>query len=183
MRKNRLAPVLTVLSLVASAATAEPPDATATERAFGWFGTLAGSCWRGEYVTGGGDTQCYAMQYDRYLRGTIAIETAGKDGQPFRLAGDSVFEWDAAKARIRYSNWADLGNLQHGEAFYEGELLRFPDVKSKDEEPRTRSTWRRTDADTFEVTRERREGDAWQALFSVTYRRAAPVAPAGDPPR
>jgi len=138
MRKNALAGLLTVLSLNASAAAAEPPGAAATEQAFGWFGTLA---------------------------------------------GDSVFEWDAANARIRYSNWADMGTLQHGEAAYDGDLLRFPDVKSQDEEPRTRSTWRRIDADSFEVTRERREGDAWQALFSVTYRRAAPVAPPGDPPR
>lgn len=183
MRKNALAGLLTALSLAAPAVAAQPPPAGATNPAFGWFGTLSGSCWRGEYASGGGDTQCYTMQYGRYLRGTIAIETAGKDGQPFRLAGDSVFEWDPANARIRYSNWADMGNLQHGEAAYEGDLLRFPDVKSKDEEPRTRSTWRRIDADSFEVTRERREGDAWQALFSVTYRRAAPVAPAGDPPR
>jgi hypothetical protein len=183
MRKNRLAPFLTVLSLAAATVAADPAPATPADAAFGWLGTLAGSCWRGEYATGGGDTQCYTLQYGRYLRGTIAIESVGKDGKPFRLAGDSVFEWDAASARIRYSNWADLGNLQHGEAFYDGELLRFPDVKSRDEEPRTRSTWRRIDADSFEVTRERREGDAWQALFSVTYRRAAPVAPAGDPPR
>ena len=183
MRKNALAGLLTVLSLTASAAAAEPPGAGATKQAFGWFGTLAGSCWRGEYASGGGDTQCYTLQYGRYLRGTIAIDAAGKDGRPFKLAGDSVFEWDAANARIRYSNWADMGNLQHGEATYDGDLLRFPDVKSKDEEPRTRSTWRRIDADSFEVTRERREGDVWQALFSVTYRRAAPVAPAGDSPR
>jgi hypothetical protein len=180
MRKNRLAHWLTVLALAASAVGADPPPAAPAVAAFGWFGTLAGSCWRGEYATGGGDTQCYTLQYDRYLRGTISIEMAGKDGQPFRLAGDSVFEWDTASARIRYSNWADLGNLQHGEAYYDGELLRFPDVKSKDAEPRTRSTWRRIDADSFEVTRERREGDAWKALFGVTYRRAVPVAPAGE---
>jgi hypothetical protein len=182
MRKNIPARWLTVLSLAASVATADAPEA-ATSGAFGWFGSLAGSCWRGEYTSGGGDTQCYTWQYGRYLRGTIAIESKKADGVSFRLAGDSVFEWDAANQRIRYSNWADTGNLVHGEAFYDGEQLRFPDVKSKDEEPRTRASWRRIDADSFEVTRERRDGDAWQALFSVTYRRAAPVAPSGDPPR
>jgi hypothetical protein len=68
-------------------------------------------------------------------------------------------------------------------AFYDGEQLRLTDVKSRDAEPRTRASWRRMDADSFEVTRERLDGDAWQALLSVTYRRAAPVAPSGDPPR
>jgi hypothetical protein len=183
MRKNRLACLLTALSLAAPVAAADPPPAGTASDGFGWFGALAGSCWRGDYATGGGDTQCYAWQYGRYLRGTIAIEAKKSDGTPLKLAGDSVFEWDDAGRRMRYSNWADAGNLVHGEAFYDGELLRFPDVKSKDEEPRTRSTWRRIDADSFEVTRERRDGDAWQALFSVTYRRAAPVAPSGDPPR
>jgi hypothetical protein len=183
MRKNRLACLLTALSLAAPVAAADPPPAGTASHAFGWFGALAGSCWRGDYATGGSDTQCYGWQYGRYLRGTIAIETKTADDAPFRLAGDSAFEWDAAKRRIRYSNWADAGNLVHGEAYYEGELLHFPDVRSKDEEPQTRSTWRRIDADTFEVVRERRDAGAWQPLFSVTYRRTAPAAAVGDSPR
>ncbi|HEY7753150.1 MAG TPA: hypothetical protein VH856_04980, partial [Steroidobacteraceae bacterium] len=77
---------------------------------------------------------------------------------------------------LRYSNWSDAGSLQHGEAYYDGDLLHFPDVKSRDEEPRTRATWRRIDADAFEVTRERREGEEWKPLFRVTYRRVAAAA-------
>jgi hypothetical protein len=179
MRKIGVAGLASGWLMAAVAAAAEPPAPAAD---FGWFGTLAGSCWRGEYPQGGGgDTQCYEWQYGRYLRGTIAIETAGKDGTPFKLAGDSVFDLDAKSGRIRYSNWSDAGSLQHGEAYYDGERLHFPDVKSKDEEPRTRSTWRRIDADSFEVTRERREGEEWKPLFSVTYRRVAPAA--ASPPR
>jgi hypothetical protein len=53
-------------------------------------------------------------------------------------------------------------------------------VKSKDEEPTTRSTWQRIDADSFEVTRERREGEEWKPLFSVTYRRVASAASPGS---
>jgi hypothetical protein len=181
MRKITRAGLLPGLLLAAAAHAANPPAATDSAAALGWFGTLAGSCWRGEYAGGGGDTQCYGLQYGRYLRGTIAIEAPGKDGQPFTLTGDSVYEWDAKAGRIRYSNWADLGSLQHGEAYYDGELLRFPDVRSRDEEPRTRSSWRRIDADSFEVTRERREGEEWKPLFSVTYRRVAPAA--ASPPR
>ena len=137
---------------------------------FGWFRMVAGKCWRGEYPAGGGDTQCYEWQYDRYLRGTISITLVGKDGAPLAISGDSVFDWDAKAGRIRYSNWSTSGSLQHGEAYYENGILRFPDVRSRDEEPRARSSWRRIDDDSFEVTRERREGDAWTAEFSVTYR-------------
>jgi hypothetical protein len=173
MRKIRVAGLASGWLLAAVAAGGDAPPGGVD---FGWFGTLAGHCWRGEYATGGGDTQCYAWQYGRYLRGTIAIETPGKDGAPFRLSGDSVFDVDAKSGRLRYSNWSDAGSLQHGEAYYDGDLLHFPDVKSRDEEPRTRATWRRIDADAFEVTRERREGEEWKPLFSVTYRRVAAAA-------
>lgn len=172
MRKLTAASWLTGMLLATAAIAATPPADSAVAAGFGWFGTLAGSCWRGEYA-GGGDTQCYEWQFGRYLRGAIEITAKGKDGSPRKLAGDSVFGWDAKARRIRYSNWADVGNLVHGEAYYEGELLRFLDVKSRDEEPRTRSTWRRIDADSFEVTRERRDDGGWKAEFSVTYRRAA----------
>lgn len=175
MRKPTAAGLLpaTVLLAItaAAAAAAESPAGAAPPAGFGWFGSLAGSCWVGEYQAGGGDTQCYEWQYGRYLRGTIEIDMKSGAGAPQKLTGDSVFDWDAKSGRIRYSNWSDAGSLQHGEAYYEGDLLLFPDVKSRDEEPRTRSSWRRIDADTFEVTRERRNGDAWTAEFSVTYRR------------
>jgi hypothetical protein len=174
MRNTRAAGLLPALALTAAAAgAADPRPAAETAARIGWLGTLAGACWRGEYPGGGGDTQCYEWQYGRYLRGTIAIETLAKDGKPVKLAGDSVFDIDAKSNRIRYSNWSDVGNLAHGEAWYEGEVLRFPDVKSRDEEPRTRSSWRRIDADSFEVTRERRDENGWQAELTVTYRRTA----------
>jgi hypothetical protein len=177
MRNTRAAGLLPALALTAAAAgAAESQPAAEAAARFGWLGTLAGACWRGEYPGGGGDTQCYEWQYGRYLRGTIAIETLSKDGKPIKLAGDSVFDVDAKSNRIRYSNWADVGNLAHGEAWYEGEILRFPDVKSRDEEPRTRSSWRPIDADSFEVTRERRDENGWQSELAVTYRRT----PAGD---
>jgi hypothetical protein len=171
MRKSIATESLPVLVLFAAIAHAAPTAApTAAQAAFGWFGMLAGRCWRGEYPQGGGDTQCYEWQYGRYLRGTISHTAAGKDGTPITISGDSVFDTDAASGRIRYSNWSMTGSLQHGEAYYENGILRFPSVKSRDEEPRTRSSWRRIDDSSFEVTRERREGDAWVAEFSVTYR-------------
>ncbi|HEU5467815.1 MAG TPA: hypothetical protein VFU77_00790 [Steroidobacteraceae bacterium] len=174
MRKTTAAGLFPAAILLAAAAgAAETVAAAVSHERFGWFASLAGSCWRGTYPGGGGDIQCYEWQYGRYLRGTIEIDTKGKEGAEVKLAGDSVYDWDGKAGRIRYSNWADAGSLQHGEAYYEGELLRFPVVKSADEEPRARSTWRRIDADTFEVTRERLEGGAWTAELSVTYRRSA----------
>ena len=172
MRKLRAAGLLPAILMTAAAAGAadQAPVAAAADL-FGWFAALAGSCWRGEYPNGGGDTQCYEWQYDRYLRGTIEITMQGQNGAPGKLDGDSVFDWDEKTKRIRYSNWANVGRLQHGEAYYEGELLRFPDVRSRDEKPRTRSSWRRIDADSFEVTREKRDGAAWTAEFRVIYRR------------
>jgi hypothetical protein len=174
MRNTRAAGLLPALALTAAAAgAAASQPATDAAARFGWLGSLAGACWRGEYPGGGGDTQCYEWQYGRYLRGTIAIESPANDGSTMKLMGDSVFDADAKSGRIRYSNWADVGNLAHGEAYYEGEILQFPDVKSRDEEPRTRSSWRRIDADTFEVARERRDDKGWNAELTVTYRRVA----------
>ncbi|HKX99337.1 MAG TPA: hypothetical protein VJL86_06440 [Steroidobacteraceae bacterium] len=157
--------VASALGAAFAAGSAQP----GTTSEFGWFSMVAGKCWRGEYPNGGGDTQCYEWQYGRYLRGTISITLPGKDGAPLAISGDSVFDWDAKSGRIRYSNWSTSGSLQHGEAYYEDGVLRFPDVRSRDEEPRTRSSWRRIDDGRFEVTRERREGDSWVAEFSVTY--------------
>jgi hypothetical protein len=167
MRKLIAAASMPVLALYAALAYPAPSTAQA---AFGWYAMLAGRCWRGEYPQGGGDTQCYEWQYGRYLRGTISITATGKDGKPVTISGDSVFDWDAVSGRIRYSNWSASGSLQHGEAHYEDGILRFPDVRSRDEEPRTRSSWRKIDDTHFEVTRERREGDAWIAEFKVSYR-------------
>jgi hypothetical protein len=84
MRKIGIAGLASGWLLATMATAGDAPPAAAQ---FGWFGTLAGSCWHGEYPGGGGDTQCYAWQYGRYLRGTIAIEAPGRDGTPFRLAG------------------------------------------------------------------------------------------------
>jgi len=182
MRNNRLACLLVVLSLAATAGVAQPPPDPELTAEFGWLGTLAGDCWRGDYASGGGDTQCYAWQYGRYLRGTIAIDAVRKDDAPFKLNGDSVFAVDAKTRRIRYASWSDTGNLLFAEAYYDGELLHFPDVKSRDEEPGARSTWRRIDADSFEVTRENRDGEQWKPGFRVVYRRvAAEAGPAPGP--
>jgi hypothetical protein len=184
MRKSiRLLLPLGCLLTMLSTAAGEAPDPEKA-RQFGWFGTLAGSCWQGEHPDGRTrDTQCYQWQFGRLIRGTISISGQRTDGEPWSLEGDSVFAWIVKDGRIRYSNWADNGSLVHGEAYYEGELLLFPDVRSRDEEPTTRSVWRRLDADSFEVTREARDAGSWREQFKVTYRRAAAAAAAGDPPR
>jgi hypothetical protein len=175
--RNRFSAFLLSSLLAAASAAGASEEAGAQAERFGWFAELAGHCWRGEYAGGGGDVQCYEWQYGRYLRGTIAIDAPGPDGKRLELSGDSVFDWDEETGRIRYANWSDAGQLQHGEAYYEGEALLFPDVRSRDEEPRTRSRWVRLGDDAFEVTREKREGDAWVAVLTVRYRREPAPTP------
>lgn len=166
------------LALAASLVTAISAAADSTARpAFGWLASLAGACWNGSYPDGKTrDTQCYGWQYDRYLRGTIEIYGTKPDGSAWSLTGDSVFQWLGQDGRIRYANWADTGDLRQSEAWFDGDLLVFPDVKSRDEEPVTRSVWRKIDADSFEVTRERRGAAGWSPEMTVTYRRSR-VAP------
>ena len=144
--------------------------------AFGWFASLAGACWRGDHPDGKThDTQCYGWQYDRYLRGTVQLAGVKADGSAWALDGDSVYQWIVADGWIRCASWSNTGDLQQAEAYFEGESLVFPDVKSRDEEPITRSVWRKVDADSFEVLREKRGAGGWETDFTVTYRRTAVV--------
>lgn len=127
----------------------------------GWFRDLVGSCWTGTYAGGAiSDTQCYDLQYGRFMRGTI--EVVQKDRPHSR--GDSVFAWNAKEKRIDYWFWADNGHYGSSEAFVEGNAIRF---QSKD----TRRIWTRIDADSFRVVQEKQEGTAWKAVLTVVYTR------------
>lgn len=134
----------------------------------GWLRDLAGHCWQGAQADGAAaDTQCYALQFGRHLRGTIEIP--GAAGEPPKLRGDSVWSWDAAKQKITVVTWATAGALGISDAEFDGDLLRFSFG------PNVRSYWQRTAPDSFVVVRERRDGDGWREERRVTYRQAAPV--------
>jgi hypothetical protein len=156
-------------SLTGSAAAQAGADPLAP---FGWLRQLAGSCWRGEYGnTRTSDTQCYAWQYDRFLRGTIELTGAqGAGGGAGELRGDSVWAWDATRKRLLLTTWANNGTLASGEAVFDGDLLRV--TMQRGDAPATfRTTWQRLDADAYLVRRERREGDAWREVLVVRYAR------------
>lgn len=184
-----LAVLVCSLSLAPAVAPASEPPAAAPLSPFGWLTELAGSCWTGTGADGRTtDRQCYALQYARFLRGTIEIHAGGATGKG-ALEGDSVFAWDATRGRIVYSYWASTGHVGRAEAWFEGARLVFPPAdEGEGAASAMRSVWDRVDADTFRVTRERRDGEGWREAMTVVYRREVPgvaataAGPAADSP-
>jgi hypothetical protein len=164
-----------------SSAKSQPPAQSLAQ--FGWFAELAGSCWRG--VTKDGrpsDQQCYQSQYGRFLRGTIKFAAQGD-----RAGGEasSVFAFDPNGKVIIYSQWASTGAFGFGEARLENDELIFQTRAPDGNEAPFRSVWRRVDADTYRVSRERRgeEGGAWNEEAAVTYSRVRQAQATPPPPR
>jgi hypothetical protein len=140
---------------------------------FGWFADMAGACWTGRLPDGKTtDTQCYSIQYGRLLRGTIRLQKTHGGQAVSSFEGDSVYAWDAKVGKIRYSFWANDGSYGTAEAYLDGDTIVFP-VSDPNDSSRViaRSVWRRIDADTFTVTRERLTDGAWQEQLKVTYSR------------
>jgi hypothetical protein len=161
----RAVAVAAIVALCAAPAGAEEPAGPAELR---WLRDLAGHCWRGALADGTAtDTQCYALQFGRHLRGTI--EMAGAAGEPPKLRGDSVWSWDAARQKITVVAWASAGPLGINEAEFDGDLVRFAFGAN------LRSHWQRAGPDSFVVVRERLDGAAWREDRRVTYRRMAPA--------
>lgn len=161
--KRRRVRAFAVAALVAigSAGTGAAGD---TPTGLGWLRELAGACWIGERADGTpADTQCYEMQFDRHLRGTIEIP--GVAGAPPRLRGDSVWSWEPARRTITVAMWSSLAPVSVTEATLDGDLVRFSSG------PNARSTWHRTGPDGYTVVLERREGAGWREDRRVSYRR------------
>ena len=154
-------------ALVPVAVAAQPAAAPDPRAGFKWFRELAGACWKGDHPDGKtSDTQCYQLQYGRFVRGTIAISAGAR---PYE--GDSLFWWDAKNARMAYTQWASNGVVISNEAVFEGETLVFPDRPRAGGEVNGRSVWTRIDPDTYRVSRETRDGADWKPQFAVTYKR------------
>jgi hypothetical protein len=146
-----------------------------TPRGFDWFGELSGSCWVGVFPDGATEhTQCYTSQFGAFLRGTAALAENKESKRQVLFEGDWVFAWDEASRQIVYFIWGSDGSYRQMEAQFVGEELQFP-VPSRDDPSRIlyRSVWRRIDADTFEVRRERPQEGGWTRELTVDYRRAA----------
>jgi hypothetical protein len=169
----RHASALALAVLAAGLAHAQPPAPAKGESlaGFGWFAELVGSCWKGDHPGGtGSDTQCYTLQYERVIRGTIEVASRGPGGaETFR--GDSAFAADPSRKRVVYAQWGSTGALASGEIGFEGEALVFVNRTADGAPPTVRSVWRRAGADGFRVTRERKDEAGWKPLFDVEYRR------------
>ena len=152
----------------ATAAAEDLPDG-----AFGWMDDLAGYCWSATYPDGTRDTQCYATQFDRYLRGTIEIVAPpGAGGRP-PYRGDSVFVWEPARSEIVFHYWSSAGSNGVITGRVDGEQLVFPGISRNGEAPQTRTVWTRIDADSYRVVQQRLNGETWADGVSLVYRRSA----------
>ena len=139
---------------------------------FGWFAELAGSCWRGEPRSDGrSDEHCYRAQFGKFMRGTIKFYSAGK----LTGEGDSVFAFDPQAKVVIYSQWSSNGGMGFGEATLENGELIFQNRGPDGSDAPARSVWRRVDADTFRVSRERRAESGWTEESRVTYTRVRPA--------
>ena len=145
------------------------PQGSDSIASFGWFAELAGSCWKSVRPEGRSDVQCYTAQYNRFMRGAIKFY----QGDKLTGEGDSVFAYDPNANLIVYSQWVSNGSLGFGQATLENGELVFQ--SSSPEGPAsTRSVWRKADADSFKVSRQRRGQDgAWKEEQAITYSRVA----------
>jgi hypothetical protein len=169
MKIQRAAPFL-VLFLAAVASQAQTPDDPLAP--FGWFKDLAGSCWSGRGENGRPtDTQCYSVQFGRFLRGTIRLSGKHRSQGVESLEGDSVYAWNPQAKQVHYSLWASDGSYATGAMYVEGENLIFPPANPGAPNA-MRFVWTRLDADSYLVTREKRQGKAWSKVLEVTYRRS-----------
>lgn len=152
------------------------PYAQEVPAGFGWFGSVANTCWVGQFPDGRTEhTQCYTSQFGKFLRGTAALATIADGKRNVTFEGDSIFAWDEASKRIVYYIWGSDGSHRQLHAEYAGDELHFP-VPMRADPARIsyRSTWRRVNAETIEVRRERPTGDVWTTELTVTYRKRSP---------
>ena len=142
--------------------------ATVTMASYGWFGELAGSCWKSVRAEGRTDEQCYQKQFNKFVRGTI------KFYQNDKLTGeaDSIFAYDPNAKLVVYSQWSSNGTLGFGQATLANNELVFQNHMPDGQDAPTRSVWRKVDADNFRVSRQRRSDQgAWAEESGFTYTR------------
>ena len=138
---------------------------------FGWFAELRGGCWRGTHSDGKThDVQCYLLQYDKLMRGSIRIYRDNAFTPSFE--GDAVFAVDpAGEKKLVFTQWGTGGVYSTGEITFDGDALvfrnRLPDGKFAE----VRSIWKKT-AEGYTVVREREVKDkGWDPILEVKYRR------------
>jgi hypothetical protein len=135
---------------------------------FGWFAGLAGSCWKSSRPEERSDLSATRTS-------STASSGARSSSTKARRSpdeGDSVFAYDANARLIIYSQWSSNGSIGFGQAtLVNGELI-FQNHTPDNAESPTRSVWRKVDADSFKVSRQRRSDQgAWAEESAITYSR------------
>lgn len=166
-----------VCPLAAVLLVAVAPVAAATQqehlKAFGWLAALTGSCWVGSLPDGKiADTQCYDVELDRFIKGSIVIGDADpRINKPAGFQGSAIFAWNAKDNRIDYWQWASDGSYRQSDAYLSGDLIVFPMPRKPPDAPLERTAWSRIDGSSFRVVRERQDGTAWTQVVTVIYRK------------
>ena len=104
--------------------------------------------------------------------GHTACRARRKAGR--HVLGRLTLRLERSEGSHYYYIWGSDGSYRQLEARYEGAELQFP-VPSRSEPQKVlvRSVWRRVDASSFEVRRERLTASEWKPELTVTYRREA----------
>ena len=157
------------IALLASLAAGTALAADGIGNRFGWFGTLAGSCWRAEHADGkSSDIQCFESQYGRFIRGTGKVF----EGTTLLVESDAVFAVDPNSGRIVFTQWASNGNFGSGVITVENAtFLTFEPQAPAPGKPEIRYQWLKTNPDSFKAMRQRHEGPNWIEESAVVYKR------------
>ncbi|HUL95650.1 MAG TPA: hypothetical protein VLT89_06545 [Usitatibacter sp.] len=158
-----------VLAAAAAVVSLSVGAADTVSARFGWFGSLAGSCWKAEHADGKtSDTQCFETQYGRFIRGTIKVY----EGPALLVESDSVFAVDANTGRIVFTQWAANGNYGSGVITVENAtVLTFEPQPAAGSRGQVRYQWIKTSADAFRAIRQKHVGADWTEESSVVYKR------------
>ena len=111
---------------------------------------LAGHCWSATYADGTRDTQCYRLQFDRYLRGTIEI--APIDSLPLYNEDDDLdappSAWHQFRDQVRRADGVLFATPEYNRSI-PGALKNAIDVGSR---PAGASIWSRKPAAVISVS-------------------------------
>jgi hypothetical protein len=144
---------------------------------FAWLKELNGACWVGDHPDKRTrDTQCFKADYGYFLHSTVQFSELRSGKWEPSFNGETVLAWDEKNQRISYWYWTSTGAYGPAEAYIEGQQIHFPASRKPGvNATEVRSTWTRIDANSFSVSRQKRQGaeGKWEELFAIVYRRVA----------
>ena len=157
--------VIAAQNSTAQSSLASPPTASPLSH----LAYLAGSCWKGTFagrnVT---DEHCFKWIYNgRFLRDHHIVVG---DSVPYE--GETTYAWDPAQKQIVYWYIALPGFYSHGTVAPSDSVLFFHDNLQMSQSRQLRTTWRRSDANTYTVRVEDVTNGQSKELWSMVMRRS-----------